>query len=147
MGQNGLAREPDGRPLHVLIWFRIRRLIRMRQRLSHGTLAAGFGLAALTIAFACGLTPVRASAPATNRHVILISLDGFAAYMLADQTLPVPALRALAKNGVMAEAMIGVNPTVTWPNHTSTTRSAPMARSNSTPSSRPSPASRASTAS
>jgi predicted AlkP superfamily pyrophosphatase or phosphodiesterase len=90
----------------------------MLQRLSHTTLAVGIVLAALTIGFASGLTPLRSAAAATNRHVIVISLDGFAAYALADQSLPLPHLRALAKAGVMADAMVGVNPTVTWPNHT-----------------------------
>jgi predicted AlkP superfamily pyrophosphatase or phosphodiesterase len=54
----------------------------------------------------------------TNRHVIVISLDGFSASALDDPTLPLPALRALAREGVRADAMVPVNPTVTWPNHT-----------------------------
>jgi predicted AlkP superfamily pyrophosphatase or phosphodiesterase len=56
--------------------------------------------------------------PRRDRHVIVISLDGFPMYALADPTLPVPNVRALARAGVMAEAMLPVNPTVTWPNHT-----------------------------
>jgi predicted AlkP superfamily pyrophosphatase or phosphodiesterase len=56
--------------------------------------------------------------PAKDRHVIVISLDGYAAYMLADPAVPAPNLRALARDGVMAQAMMPVNPTVTWPNHT-----------------------------
>lgn len=59
-----------------------------------------------------------AQGPRRDRHVIVISIDGFAAYALADPLIPVPAIRALARDGVMAEAMIPVNPTVTWPNHT-----------------------------
>jgi predicted AlkP superfamily pyrophosphatase or phosphodiesterase len=90
----------------------------MLQRLSNQTIAAGVVLAALTIGFASGLTPLQ-TPPAKNRHIIVISLDGFAAYALADPNLPLPHLRALARAGVMAEAMTGVNPTVTWPNHTS----------------------------
>src|SRR5690349_2690204 len=57
-------------------------------------------------------------APRRDRHVIVISLDGFPMYALADPALPVPNIRALARTGVMAEAMLSVNPTVTWPNHT-----------------------------
>jgi predicted AlkP superfamily pyrophosphatase or phosphodiesterase len=56
--------------------------------------------------------------PAKNRHVIVISIDGYAAYALADPAVPAPNLRALARDGVMAQAMLPVNPTVTWPNHT-----------------------------
>jgi predicted AlkP superfamily pyrophosphatase or phosphodiesterase len=53
-----------------------------------------------------------------SRHVIVVSLDGFPAYALADPTLPLPVLRRLVAEGASAEAMIPVNPTVTWPNHT-----------------------------
>ena len=53
-----------------------------------------------------------------NRTVVVISLDGFPAYALDDPRLPVPTLRKLAREGVMAASMRPVNPTVTWPNHT-----------------------------
>jgi predicted AlkP superfamily pyrophosphatase or phosphodiesterase len=53
------------------------------------------------------------------RHVVLISLDGLAAYALADPSVPLPTLRRMAKDGAWARAMEPVNPTVTWPNHTS----------------------------
>jgi predicted AlkP superfamily pyrophosphatase or phosphodiesterase len=59
-----------------------------------------------------------AQVPAKDRHVVVISLDGFAAYALNDPTVAVPNLRALVKNGVAAQSMKPVNPTVTWPNHT-----------------------------
>jgi len=49
--------------------------------------------------------------------VVVISLDGFPAYDLDDPKLPIPTLRGLIKNGVTAR-MTTVNPTVTWPNHT-----------------------------
>jgi predicted AlkP superfamily pyrophosphatase or phosphodiesterase len=62
-------------------------------------------------------------APATaqnrNRHVVVISLDGFPAVRLNDPALPAPVLRKLMKEGAAAESMTPVNPTVTWPNHTS----------------------------
>ncbi|MDX1980526.1 MAG: alkaline phosphatase family protein [Bryobacteraceae bacterium] len=55
----------------------------------------------------------------TGRRVVIISIDGFAAYSLKDPALPIPHLRGLAAEGAAAEAMTPVNPTVTWPNHTS----------------------------
>jgi hypothetical protein len=54
-----------------------------------------------------------------QRHVVIISIDGFAAYALNDAQLPLPTFRRLAREGAAAEAMEPVNPTVTWPNHTS----------------------------
>ncbi len=54
-----------------------------------------------------------------NRHVILISIDGFAAYALNDPGLPLPTIRRLARDGAAADSMQTVNPSVTWPNHTS----------------------------
>jgi predicted AlkP superfamily pyrophosphatase or phosphodiesterase len=59
-----------------------------------------------------------ATRPGTN-HVVFISLDGFRASALNDPYLPLPAIRRLAANGVVARAMRPVNPTVTWANHTS----------------------------
>ena len=60
-----------------------------------------------------------AQTPARDHHVIMISIDGFPAYALNDDQLPVPNLRMLIRNGVAAQSMKPVNPTVTWPNHTS----------------------------
>lgn len=60
-----------------------------------------------------------AQTPAKDRHVVVISIDGFAAYSLRDPALAVPNIRSLMHNGSVADAMIPVNPTVTWPNHTS----------------------------
>jgi predicted AlkP superfamily pyrophosphatase or phosphodiesterase len=56
---------------------------------------------------------------ATANHVVIITLDGFAGWALDDPHLPVPTLRRLAEQGVVAKGMRPVNPTVTWPNHTS----------------------------
>ncbi|HUE43268.1 MAG TPA: alkaline phosphatase family protein [Candidatus Sulfotelmatobacter sp.] len=53
-----------------------------------------------------------------DRVVVVISLDGFPAYALKDPRLPIPTLRKLAREGAIAESMQPVNPTVTWPNHT-----------------------------
>ena len=52
-----------------------------------------------------------------DRTVVVISLDGFPAYALDDPRLPIPTLRKLARQGVVAP-MQPINPTVTWPNHT-----------------------------
>jgi predicted AlkP superfamily pyrophosphatase or phosphodiesterase len=51
--------------------------------------------------------------------VVLITVDGFPARALDDPLLPMPALRALEASGAHAKTMQPVNPTVTWPNHTS----------------------------
>lgn len=56
---------------------------------------------------------------APNRHVVVICIDGFAAYLLKDAKAPVPTLRNLAKAGAVAEGGMKVsNPSITWPNHT-----------------------------
>jgi predicted AlkP superfamily pyrophosphatase or phosphodiesterase len=54
----------------------------------------------------------------TDRHVVLISLDGFPARSLRDPNLPLPVLRKLIREGAVADALKPINPTVTWPNHT-----------------------------
>nr|WP_255551283.1 alkaline phosphatase family protein [Granulicella sp. dw_53] len=70
-----------------------------------------------------GCTVVLAQAPINNGAkkpiVILITIDGFPARALEDPRLPMPTLRALAAQGAVAMAMQPINPTVTWPNHTS----------------------------
>jgi len=53
-----------------------------------------------------------------ERIVVVISLDGFPADALQDPRLPIPTLRKLAREGAVADSMQPVNPTVTWPNHT-----------------------------
>jgi predicted AlkP superfamily pyrophosphatase or phosphodiesterase len=69
--------------------------------------------ALLFLGFACAL-----AAADRNRHVIVISLDGFPAYTLNDPGVPFPVLRRLMAEGASAQSMTPVNPTVTWPNHT-----------------------------
>lgn len=56
--------------------------------------------------------------PAKDRIVVLISIDGFPAWIWKNPNLPVPNLRQLAANGVQAEAMTVSNPSITWINHT-----------------------------
>src|SRR6185312_984043 len=58
------------------------------------------------------------AAAADDRHVILITMDGFPAYIFKDPRAPIPTLRKLAEDGVAAEGMKVANPSVTWPNHT-----------------------------
>lgn len=53
-----------------------------------------------------------------RRIVVLITLDGFPAYAMGDERVPTPTLQSLARSGAIAEGMSTVNPTVTWPNHT-----------------------------
>lgn len=50
--------------------------------------------------------------------MILISIDGFPAWMWRNPELSVPNLRKLAAEGVVADAMTVSNPSVTWINHT-----------------------------
>jgi predicted AlkP superfamily pyrophosphatase or phosphodiesterase len=74
-------------------------------------------------AFACATSIVIAAmplaqTPAATRHVVLISLDGLPSWALDDPFLPMPTLRGLAARGAIASGMRPVNPTVTWPNHT-----------------------------
>jgi predicted AlkP superfamily pyrophosphatase or phosphodiesterase len=57
--------------------------------------------------------------PAKDHHVILVSIDGFAGYALEDPKLAVPNLRRLMREGASARRLQVVNPSVTWPNHTS----------------------------
>jgi predicted AlkP superfamily pyrophosphatase or phosphodiesterase len=64
------------------------------------------------------LTLLPALLPAQDRpKIVLISLDGFPASALDDPKLPIPTLRKLMRDGLSA-TMTTVNPTVTWPNHT-----------------------------
>src|SRR5258705_2722998 len=74
-----------------------------------------------TAVFAISLwlfTPILAHAQSSNRTVVVISLDGFPAYALKDPLLPVSTLRRLMAEGAYAGSMRPINPTVTWPNHT-----------------------------
>jgi predicted AlkP superfamily pyrophosphatase or phosphodiesterase len=53
-----------------------------------------------------------------NRAVILISVDGLAAFYWDDPRAEMPTIRALADVGASAVRMKASAPTVTWPNHT-----------------------------
>ncbi len=68
-------------------------------------------LASLVPAFA-------AEVPAKDRIVVLVTIDGFPAWIWDDPALPMPFLQRLAREGAVAQAMKISNPAVTWPNHT-----------------------------
>lgn len=73
-------------------------------------------LAALAFASSSVLSP--AAEPATDRIVVLISVDGLAHYYFDDPKAEMPTIRELAKEGARAGMMKCSMPTVTWPNHT-----------------------------
>jgi predicted AlkP superfamily pyrophosphatase or phosphodiesterase len=75
-----------------------------------GAAAVGLALGMLS----CGMW-----AQGNGNKVVVISLDAFGAESLHDPSLPVPMLHALMKAGSYAKSMRPINPTVTWPNHTS----------------------------
>jgi predicted AlkP superfamily pyrophosphatase or phosphodiesterase len=52
-------------------------------------------------------------------RVIVISIDGFAAFYWDDPQARLPRLRALAERGALASAMETVFPSTTWPTHVS----------------------------
>ncbi|MEP6670431.1 MAG: alkaline phosphatase family protein [Chthoniobacter sp.] len=66
------------------------------------------------IAAASAAAPI----PAKDRVVILITIDGFPAWLWHDPALPVPTLRKLAAEGAEADSMEVVNPSITWICHT-----------------------------
>jgi predicted AlkP superfamily pyrophosphatase or phosphodiesterase len=77
-------------------------------------LLPALGLAGLAI----GGIHAAPQSPARDRHVVLVSLDGFTAEAMKDPRLPAPTLRRLMREGTSAAALRIVNPALTWPNHT-----------------------------
>jgi predicted AlkP superfamily pyrophosphatase or phosphodiesterase len=55
---------------------------------------------------------------ASHRHVVLISVDGFAYDYFDDPKAHIPTIRKLAAQGVRVKRMECSYPTVTWTNHT-----------------------------
>jgi predicted AlkP superfamily pyrophosphatase or phosphodiesterase len=70
------------------------------------------------LALLLSLPTLSRAEPAKDRHVILVSIDGFPAYLWHDPTLMVPNLRQLAAGGASAKALTVSNPSITWINHT-----------------------------
>jgi predicted AlkP superfamily pyrophosphatase or phosphodiesterase len=54
-----------------------------------------------------------------KRRVVVISIDGFAAFYWDDQQARLPNLRRLAERGAQARGMEAVFPSTTWPTHVS----------------------------
>lgn len=79
---------------------------------------SGRVILALLFALALGRLECAGADPAPKRTVVMISLDGLAGFYLDDPKAEIPTLREMAKEGVRASSMKAVNPTVTWPNHT-----------------------------
>lgn len=68
---------------------------------------------------ACGiLAPASTGRPPAPGHVVLVSIDGFAAFHLQNDRLLLPNIRDLARSGVQAESSQTVFPSVTHPSHT-----------------------------
>ena len=66
--------------------------------------------------------------PASDRCVILISVDGLANFYLDDPNAHLPTLRKMAKDGARADGVVCSFPTVTWPNHTTMVTGVPPAK-------------------
>lgn len=82
----------------------------------------GIWITAVSAAIAAGSYSSQLEAQqkdARSPKVVVISLDAFGAESLHDPHLPAPTLHKLMQEGVYAVAMRPINPTVTWPNHTS----------------------------
>ncbi|MGN6369044.1 MAG: alkaline phosphatase family protein [Phycisphaerae bacterium] len=52
-----------------------------------------------------------------DRIVVLLSIDGLAAYYIDDPKSDIPNLKAIIANGARADSMKASTPTVTWVNH------------------------------
>ncbi len=59
-----------------------------------------------------------ASEDPKDRIVVMISIDGLAAFYFDDPKAEMPTIRKLAAEGVRSTMMKASTPTVTWPNHT-----------------------------
>src|ERR1035438_8461469 len=89
---------------------------RMKSKACYGLLLT-FALLALRAAIARA-EPAAPTASIPNGIVVMISVDGLAAYYLDDPKAEMPTLHALAAAGARATMMKASTPTVTWPNHT-----------------------------
>ena len=82
---------------------------------SHAERMSCFFVRFSTVFFCLGAVLVGAN---KDRHVVLVSIDGFPARLWNDPDVSIPNLRKLAADGARAEAMTTSNPSVTWPSHT-----------------------------
>jgi len=76
-------------------------------------------LAACVVSRAHAQTAPAQAAPASDRVVVLISVDGLAGFYFDDPKAEMPNIRAMAAEGAKAPQMKASVPSVTWPNHTS----------------------------
>src|SRR5215472_7285992 len=72
----------------------------------------------LLLLFAIWVARPSAAAEATDRIVVMISVDGLAGFYLDDPKAEMPTIRRLAAAGASSGRMKASTPTVTWPNHT-----------------------------
>ena len=72
----------------------------------------------LTLALALFSTACSPHSTTPRPAVVMISVDGLAAFYNDDPRAEMPTLRALAAEGAGATSMRAVAPTVTWPTHT-----------------------------
>lgn len=64
-------------------------------------------------------TQANVSSSDNGNHVIVVSLDGLAAYLVDDTKASLPTIRKMVSEGCIVEGGMKVsNPSVTWPNHT-----------------------------
>lgn len=78
-------------------------------------------LLGLLLAGLIGASTTAVSQSSQERHVLLISIDGLAAFHLVDQTLELPNIRKLIETGSWFESSETVFPSVTHPSHTTMT--------------------------
>lgn len=77
-----------------------------------------FCLTALTLLLSVTSAFAAEPVPASERCLILISVDGLAGFYLDDPKAHLPTIRKMAAEGARAEGLVNSFPTVTWPNHT-----------------------------
>ncbi len=70
-----------------------------------------------SLRFAAPLHAADLLPPMDDRIVVLLSIDGLAAYYIDDPKSDIPNLRALVAAGARADSMKASTPTVTWTNH------------------------------
>lgn len=76
------------------------------------------GLAVLLLVAWLQAAPAGHQGTGADRHVVLISIDGLAAFHLDNRSLDLPNIRALAATGVRAASSETVFPSLTHPAHT-----------------------------
>lgn len=76
-------------------------------------------LMCMLVILACAIFTSPSMAAENDHHVVVVCIDGLAAYLLDDPLAPIPTIRKLARGGaVVTQGMQVANPSVTWPNHT-----------------------------